>query len=68
MVGKEGFEPTQPIGNRFTVCCDSPASPFPHKSKLAGEAGLEPTTNGPKNRRATNCAIPLLYLYMFNQT
>ena len=28
LVGKEGFEPTQPIGDRFTVCCDSPTSPL----------------------------------------
>ncbi len=27
-MGKVGFEPTQPWGNRFTVCHDSPTSPL----------------------------------------
>ena len=27
-VGEVGFEPTQPHGNRFTVCHDSPTSPL----------------------------------------
>ena len=41
MVGEEGFEPTQPIGDRFTVCCDSPTSPLAHIN-LAEEHGFEP--------------------------
>ena len=32
MVGQVGFEPTQPKGNRFTVCRDSPTSPLPQNS------------------------------------
>ena len=42
MVGVVGFEPTQPEGNRFTVCCDSPTSPY---SYMAPRAGLEPATS-----------------------
>ena len=34
MVGVVGFEPTQPEGNRFTVCCDSPTSPHSYSFLL----------------------------------
>lgn len=39
-VGVVGFEPTQPEGNRFTVCRSSPTLPYPH---VVPSVGLEPT-------------------------
>ena len=37
-----GFEPTQPEGNSFTDCCDSPTSPHFHSKDVTG---FEPATN-----------------------
>lgn len=39
MVEEERFELSQPEGNGFTVCCDSPSSPLFH---MVVPAGFEP--------------------------
>ena len=43
-VGTVGFEPTQPNGNRFTVCPDSPTSAHPHL--FDSTVGFAPTNIG----------------------
>ena len=54
MVGGVGFEPTQPKGDRFTVCCDSPTSPS--TQTLAEGRGLEPRLTESKS-----ADLPLIY-------
>ena len=52
LVGMEGFEPTQLLVNRFTVCRASPSAPHPHcrdgqyvvEFELVCAAGFEPAT------------------------
>ena len=61
LVPQVGFEPTQPEGNRFTVC---PGSPTPALRQVVTPSGLEPETPALKVR----CSKPIELRGQMNQS